>query len=135
MRVLFFLIIIIGFQNISAQETNPVEAPKIVTKLKIGEQMNFTHKNIKFIKVLEDSRCPEGVSCIWAGQAKIVVGIYEADKLIEEKVFILGTNTKDEDKKVAKLEDASISVHQLSPYPKPGVKPKPNGYSLELIVN
>ena len=30
---------------------------------------------IEFIEVLEDSRCPAGVTCIWAGRARALIGI------------------------------------------------------------
>jgi len=38
-----------------------------------GQEITVTARKlkIKFVGVLEDSRCPEGVQCIWAGNARI----------------------------------------------------------------
>ena len=36
--------------------------------------------SIRFINVPEDSRCPEGVHCIWAGQARIDLEISKGDE-------------------------------------------------------
>ncbi len=33
---------------------------------------------VKFVSVMDDSRCPEGVNCVWAGNAKIKVKISDA---------------------------------------------------------
>ena len=31
--------------------------------------------SVSFVNVPEDSRCPRSVTCIWAGQAKVVIGV------------------------------------------------------------
>lgn len=45
---------------------------------------------IKFLSVLEDSRCPEDVDCIWAGNAKVKIEVYS--QRAGTKVFELNTN-------------------------------------------
>lgn len=44
---------------------------------------------IKFLSVEEDSRCPEGVQCIWAGNAKIKISV---SGMYETKTLELNTN-------------------------------------------
>lgn len=46
-------------------------------------------------KVTADSRCPIGVSCIWAGQVELNVKVFQDKKEIEEKAIIVGP--KDEE--------------------------------------
>lgn len=43
--------------------------------LKRGQQKKAGHNEItiKFVSVMEDSRCPEKAACVWAGNAKIEV--------------------------------------------------------------
>ena len=42
---------------------------------------------IRLKEVVEDSRCPKDVTCIWAGQAVVIVEVFENKKLIEEKKY------------------------------------------------
>ena len=48
--------------------------PEVIT-LQPGQQRTAGHGEItiKFVSVEEDSRCPEGATCVWAGNARIKV--------------------------------------------------------------
>lgn len=46
--------------------------------------------NIEFVKVLEDSRCPEDVDCVWAGSAKVQIKVSKGKSATQ--VFELNTN-------------------------------------------
>ncbi|MFC1920637.1 hypothetical protein ACFLYQ_02800 [Chloroflexota bacterium] len=50
-------------------------------QLKIGESaaIQGENLNITFLEVLEDSRCPKNVTCIWAGRANSLVRITITD--------------------------------------------------------
>ena len=43
--------------------------------VKVGQEVTVEGEGLKigFASVGEDSRCPEGVNCIWAGNGKVVV--------------------------------------------------------------
>jgi hypothetical protein len=45
--------------------------------LEYGEEkvLDGTALRVNFGDVLEDSRCPKDVTCVWAGNAKVLVGI------------------------------------------------------------
>jgi YbbR domain-containing protein len=47
---------------------------------------------MKITKIVSDSRCPEGVTCIWAGEVQLELKIYRNDKL--EKTETLSINNK-----------------------------------------
>ncbi len=85
-------------------------------KVLFGSQKTFTKDKIKvkFLSLVEDSRCPEGVNCIWAGNAKIVVEI--SDKRQKEK-FEINTNLGP---KGATFGGYAINLTDLSPAPKQG---------------
>ena len=86
-------------------------------KIQIGEQKTATQDkiNIKFLSLVEDSRCPEGVNCVWAGNAKIEVEINCGD---HKEKFEMNTNLGP---KGASFDGYAINLVSLSPYPKEGV--------------
>lgn len=45
----------------------------------------------KLIKLIADSRCPEGVQCIWEGQIEMIVGVYKDNTLVEEKMLVVNS--------------------------------------------
>ena len=46
-------------------------------ELKPGQTVSIEeeHVKVKFIEVVNDSRCPEGATCIWAGKVSCIVEI------------------------------------------------------------
>ena len=60
--------------------------------LVFGDAIQIPTANIvyvRFMDVLEDSRCPRTVQCIWAGRARVLVEVKEGDKepLQTEMIF------------------------------------------------
>ena len=47
---------------------------------------------MKISKIISDSRCPEEVSCVWAGEVQLELEIYKNQKL--EKTETLSINYK-----------------------------------------
>ena len=45
--------------------------------LEMGKAAEFPHVSITPLTVTDDSRCPEGVQCIWAGTVKVNVKVVE----------------------------------------------------------
>lgn len=84
---------------------------------------------IRFGGVLDDSRCPEGVDCIWAGNGKITVTVRKG----KQKPVALELNTMTEPKSVA-YEGYEITLVKLAPYPKKDVKIKKGTYVATLTV-
>jgi hypothetical protein len=42
--------------------------------LRVGQQKDLAGRvTVRFLEVVEDSRCPEGTQCIWAGNAKVKI--------------------------------------------------------------
>ncbi|TRX00325.1 hypothetical protein [Flavobacterium gawalongense] len=87
-------------------------------------------------EVLSDSRCPEGVTCVWAGEVSVVVSVYKDSKLIEDNTIVFSVNNADENKqwfstylpkKQRKIESISVS-----PYPKKGVETYPKEYYIKI---
>jgi len=56
---------------------NPIQTYGQV-KLRLNESSKFTNLTLTPTKVIEDSRCPKGVNCIWAGTVKVSLIINSA---------------------------------------------------------
>ncbi len=61
-------------------------------QLQAGQAFSFNNNAVCFKEVVSDSRCPKGVTCVWAGEARVLVDIYENGKLKEEKMLIINGN-------------------------------------------
>ena len=75
---------------------------------------------IEFSNVLEDSRCPRQVNCVWAGQVRIV--IYAWLTGVEPTAFELNT-TPSLNQDVIPYDAYQIRLLSLDPYPET-VEPK-----------
>ncbi len=111
-KALFLLFTIVSTLGFS--QDKPIEVPMILTKVPIGEAVQFENATVKFIKVLEDSRCPKEVTCIWAGQARLLVEVSEKGKDSKEMELLLNGKT---DNILCSLEGYQLKGMSLSPYP------------------
>ena len=84
---------------------------------------------VKFSALVEDSRCPKGVDCIWEGNAKIRVELVGAGK--QPASFELNTNVEP---KTASCAGYEISLVKLDPYPNADARPKEKDYVATLSV-
>tara|TARA_B100000809_G_scaffold266504_1_gene329547 strand:+ start:7799 stop:8212 length:414 start_codon:yes stop_codon:yes gene_type:complete len=112
--LLLSLITLIGY----SQEPS-VRSPKILMKIPLGKSILLEHHTIKFVEVLEDSRCPKDANCIWAGRAKILVEIsLEGMETIQKEIIFGKVNPNESD--YLFLVNTSLkkaSAYQLNPYP------------------
>lgn len=75
-RPLFLAMSIIGLtscqtQKINTENSSDISETSII--LKQGESIKIAKTNItaKYLTITEDSRCPEDVTCVWQGLAKV----------------------------------------------------------------
>lgn len=110
-----------------------------------GDDMHLGDREIRFKKIVSDSRCPKNVSCIWAGEVKVLVEFFEDGKLKGEKV-ITGTNIAVGNNDIVssanislaeffKNSDFNIKKVVVTPYPEAGHKITQEEYSVELLVS
>lgn len=104
----------------------------------INQKLDSKYRNeIVFVKLLEDSRCPEKVQCIWAGEVSFEVAAYKNKKLVEQVQFTLNNSTEEEIKKWFTLHSPirkkPIKYVAVYPYPKNGVNTKQEDYFIKLI--
>lgn len=91
--------------------------------------LNSECLKIVFDSVSEDSRCPEGVNCIWSGNAVVKLIVSKNGK--DETELELNTNIEPSSSSYKGLD---ISLKRLSPYPKEGVSIRNENYRAALLI-
>lgn len=109
---------VFGQDKVIAQDSAKVVVtpPVIAVKLMLGKKVVLSKTEISFEAVIEDSRCPKDVSCIWAGQATIKVRIKPqgSPSEIREITFSPGLQGP---VLLAVTKNCRIMVDNLHPYP------------------
>jgi hypothetical protein len=99
-------------------------------KIKYGQELTLEGQElkVKFASLLDDSRCPADVTCHWAGDAKILIGMRRATA--EEariELHTLGTHSE-------KYQQYEIRLVALDPYPRTDVERKQSDYVATLLI-
>ncbi|HEY7808121.1 MAG TPA: hypothetical protein VIC34_13060 [Croceibacterium sp.] len=91
--------------------------------LKLGEVGHFGTERITPINVDEDSRCPVGTKCIWAGTVRLKVDVYP--NTVDHAYFVtLG--------QPAAVEGGTLLLEQVSPQRTSTGQIPPNHYTFTL---
>ncbi len=101
-------------------------------KLQVNGQKTITKDKlkIKFISVVEDSRCPEDTNCVWAGNAKVQIKISKRGGA--SKTFELNTNLEPQ---IITFEGYEIKVIDLTPQPRTNIRINRNGYTATFSIS
>nr|WP_314896599.1 hypothetical protein [uncultured Flavobacterium sp.] len=86
--------------------------------------------------IISDSRCPEGVTCVWAGEASAVISVYKDSKLVEDQTIVFSLKNKEENKqwfaKYLPKKQRKIKNSSVFPYPKQGVTVTKKDYYIKI---
>ncbi len=85
--------------------------------------------NVEFDSVLEDSRCPTGVDCIWSGNAVVRLRISKNGQ--DEQQLDLNTHIQPSSRSYKGYE---VSLKGLSPYPSEGSAINKESYKALLLI-
>lgn len=97
----------------------------------VRQKAHIDNLQIRFISVPEDSRCPTDVECVWAGNAKIALGVSLKDSTDETTLTINSTI----DPREALYAGYRIRFVSLKPTPLSGRTINPAEYRVTLIVS
>jgi len=122
--------ILLFFSSIVAisQERIPA-SPQIVIKIASGETVTAGNVILKFVEVLEDSRCPKDIVCVWAGRAKVKVAISGEHIYLKELELTIGEKNKNI---LGVFNGFTFKAFGLTPYPSSGITGKPS-YTLMVL--
>ncbi len=100
--------------------------------LSIDQSARITSESmiVKFIEVTEDSRCPKGVECIWAGRVSCEVEIVKDG--VSNRIILTQTGLTD-NTEVYTYQNYTI-VSYVLPYPEAGKPIAKSDYRLSLTV-
>jgi len=84
---------------------------------------------VRFMRVVEDSRCPLKVQCVWAGDAAVVIEL--APQVGDAAEHTLHTNMGQKSIVLGRYE---LSLLELSPYPDEPRSISPEDYRATLVV-
>lgn len=98
--------------------------------VQINKQKTVTKNlTIKFVSLVEDSRCPTDTKCIQAGNARIQIEVKKAGGA--SKTFELNTNTKPQ---AVSFAGYTIKLTDLNPKPATNIRINRNGYTAAFII-
>jgi hypothetical protein len=130
MKYFSFLVLVLLFtgcrrdSETSTQLTKPPLGESF--DLNIGESVSIKNEQMdfQFVTVSEDSRCPIGALCIWAGNAAVVIKI----------VDVMDTLNTNLNPKEIFYNSYKITLLKLSPYPQIGVPRDTTQYVAQFVV-
>ena len=99
-------------------------------EIKAAELVAIQGFRITFEGVSEDSRCPIGVQCVWAGDAAATFTLEKPPAAAEQRT--LHTNGRFE--RQADYDDFAIRLEDVRPYPREGVAVAAGDYRATLVV-
>ena len=101
-------------------------------KLRQGQEVAIKGHDlrVKFDALVEDSRCPTGVNCVWAGDAKILVGARQA----KSEAVQLELHTNGQFAQVGMYQQYTVKLVALDPHPKADVEVGQKDYVATLLI-
>ncbi|MGO4819963.1 MULTISPECIES: hypothetical protein [unclassified Flavobacterium] len=126
------LLIVLSF-SLGSFAQNKENSSFKITQKECLKKSGFT---LVLKSVITDSRCPEGVTCIWMGEAQIVVSVYKDKKLMEDKTLVLSAKKEQENQQwfatYLPVKYKKVQTIDLEPYPKKDKPIVPKDYFLKI---
>jgi hypothetical protein len=103
-------------------------------KIKVGRQVTLKGDGlrVRFVAVGNDSRCPEGVTCVWAGDAEVMLEVGTGSG--GRKRLKLHTNRSPQNTDEDGYRRYKVKLLELSPYPRSDRKIAAREYTATLLV-
>jgi hypothetical protein len=127
-KVILIIVVLLNF-SCGAKKTQDLNSIIISQKSSNQKGVYLKLKNIS-----NDSRCPQGVDCIWAGEVTAEIEVYENKVLKEEKTMVFNSRNSEENKKwFEKQYSKKINEVFVLPYPKEGNPIKKEDYTIKIL--
>lgn len=131
---LAFVMLFSAFAKAQDSTVVKVEVPKIFVKAYQGKTVTTDIAQVKLVRVMDDSRCPKGVTCVWAGQAKVLIEVTYPNGKKQKREVIVGSSGVSKGTPILGLDGLEIFVRGLQPYPDTNKKIEASDYFLLLDV-
>ena len=133
MKNIFLLLILLISQNSFCQKKHHKQPISVVISQKIK---NSATTQLILKRLVSDSRCPENVTCMWAGEVAVEVAVFKNKKNLENKTLLFNPENELENK--AWLESyfqKKIKNILVLPYPISGKKIDSKKYWLKIVFD
>ncbi|MEZ5286852.1 MAG: hypothetical protein R2712_18995 [Vicinamibacterales bacterium] len=120
-----------GAQPTAASDTLATSAVLDELTLVVGASADASGATITFVRVSEDSRCPTGTTCIWAGDAIVELRVARAGSSARQ-VTLHANEQRAREELAAGLR---IALVRLDPYPSADGPIAPDAYRATLSVS
>lgn len=97
----------------------------------IGKARVIDGLTVHFMQLNDDSRCPNGTECFWAGNAQLVFLVKHGNSA---ETLTLNTHGGDDYPSSAVVAGKRLQLTGLNPYPATNIRIDPNGYEAQLTV-
>jgi len=101
-------------------------------KIHYGQELTLQGQDlkIKFASLLDDSRCPANVKCVWEGDVKLLISVRQGNA--EDSLLELHTNRRFTQE--GKYQHYVIRLVAVDPHPRTNFKNKQNDYIATLRI-
>jgi hypothetical protein len=125
-----FFVALLIFIGLSGAATDVRAQPATSVSVKIGTEKAAGRANIrvKFLEMIEDSRCPRDVQCIQAGNARVRVRVSRNGRA---ETLVLNTSMRSEP---AVFAGYRFELTALTPEPGSNIRINRNGYVAPISV-
>ena len=115
---------------VGAESDSSREGTTATLELRFDETVEYQDVELRWLKI-EDSRCPTGVTCIWAGQIIITVEMVRAEEEPVEIKLLLRVGDSPE---TSRVFDYELRLESVNPHPKEGVTPERSSYMARIEI-
>ena len=105
------------------------EVPTVI-ELRYDKTVNYQELTLRWL-TLEDSRCPIGITCVWAGQMLATVEIAESDEAPLEVELLRRAGREPV---VTQAFGYALRLLGVEPHPKDGVTPARSNYVMRVEI-
>ena len=128
MRIVSIAIVCLALTATGCNSPTSPSTPETVT-LAPGQAASYGSLTVRFIGVTSDSRCPGDVVCVQLGDAFVAI-----DAAVRGPARRFDLQLFDANSRVARLDDYTIEVTAVDPYPLVADPIEPDEYRLTLVI-
>ncbi|HXH69016.1 MAG TPA: hypothetical protein VNI60_01580 [Pyrinomonadaceae bacterium] len=125
-KTILSLLLTLIFGSFLQAQTNQ----KVTVQVNQQKMLAKNKLTIKFVSLVEDSRCPTDTRCIQAGNAKIQIEVKKAGGA--SKTFELNTNAKPQ---ILSFAGYTIKLTDLNPKPATNIRINRLGFKATFMVS
>ncbi|MGG6292863.1 hypothetical protein ACQ4M4_00445 [Leptolyngbya sp. AN02str] len=114
----------------------PIEQTQLGTSVQVALAQEVAIADdsltLRFDQVLQDSRCPEGTTCVWQGRAELQVSLLQAGQLLGKAQLIYQPGNGQLG--VQRIDGYQVKITGLTPRPGLATDDEPVEYTATFIV-